>query len=106
MVDPPGQRSIDKADLMSASGQFSWPPAGRFVAVYGQDLMAADKCDLIGRDDQIRRLASPLVAPTSVIASAISPSPVPAGRDDTFLGGFGDVLVAFLSVVYRSQGVS
>ncbi len=42
MVDPPGQRSIDKADLMSANGQFSWPPAGRFVAVYGQDLMAAD----------------------------------------------------------------
>ena len=43
MVDPPGQRSIGKADLVSPSGQFSWPPAGRFVAVYGQDLMAADK---------------------------------------------------------------
>ena len=42
MVDPPGQRSIDDTDLMSASGQFPWPPAGRFVAVYGQDLMSAD----------------------------------------------------------------
>jgi len=28
---------------VSAGGQFSWPPAGRFMAVYGQDLMAADK---------------------------------------------------------------
>ena len=42
MVDPPERRSIGKADLVSANGQFSWPPAGRFVAVYGQDLMAAD----------------------------------------------------------------
>src|ERR1700674_1242544 len=43
VVDPPRQRSIGKADLVSASGQFPWPPAGSFVAVYGQDLMAADK---------------------------------------------------------------
>jgi hypothetical protein len=28
--------------LLSASGQFSSPPAGRFVTVYGQDVMAAD----------------------------------------------------------------
>lgn len=42
VVDPPGQLSIGKADLVSPSGQFSWPPAGRFVAVYGHDLMAAD----------------------------------------------------------------
>ena len=42
MVDPPGKRSIDKADLVSASGQFPWPPAGNYMAVYGQDLMAAD----------------------------------------------------------------
>ena len=45
MVDPPRQRSIGKADLVSASGQFPWPPAGSFVAVYGQDLMAADSPD-------------------------------------------------------------
>src|SRR5438309_2032187 len=42
VVDPPRQRSTEKADLVSASGQFPWPPAGNFVAVYGQDLMAAD----------------------------------------------------------------
>ena len=29
---------------MAASGQFSWPPAGSFVAAYGQNLMAADNC--------------------------------------------------------------
>ena len=37
---------MDRAGLLSASGQFSWPPAGRFVAVSGQDVMAAD---IIGR---------------------------------------------------------
>ena len=46
MVDPPRQRSLDKADPVSASRLFPWPPAGNFVAVYGQDLMAADMCDV------------------------------------------------------------
>jgi hypothetical protein len=41
-VDPPGQRSIGKADLVAASAQFSWPPAFSFLAVSVQDLMAAD----------------------------------------------------------------
>ena len=48
MVDPPRQRSIGKADLVSASGQFSCPPTGNFVAVYGQDLMAADRRSATG----------------------------------------------------------
>jgi hypothetical protein len=42
VVDPPRQRSIEKAELVSASGQFSCPPAGNSMAVYGQDLTAAD----------------------------------------------------------------
>ena len=29
-------------DLVTASGEFSWPPAGRLVTAYGEDLMAAD----------------------------------------------------------------
>jgi len=28
---------------VAASGQLSWPPPGRFVTVYGQDLVAADR---------------------------------------------------------------
>jgi len=32
---------------MAASGQFSCPPAGSFVAVSGQFLVAADSVDLI-----------------------------------------------------------
>jgi len=35
-------RSAKWADLATAAGQFSCPPAGRFVTVYGQDLTAAD----------------------------------------------------------------
>jgi hypothetical protein len=32
------------AGFLAASGQLSWPPPGRFVAAYGQDVMAADNC--------------------------------------------------------------
>src|SRR5712692_7135412 len=35
-------RSGGRAGFLSASGQLSWPPAGRFLTVYGQDVMAAD----------------------------------------------------------------
>ena len=31
-------------DLLSASGEIQWPPAGRFVAAYGEDLVAANIC--------------------------------------------------------------
>src|SRR5215207_10112852 len=41
-VDPPGQRSIGKADLVAATAQFAWPPAFSFLAVSVQDLTAAD----------------------------------------------------------------
>jgi hypothetical protein len=41
-VDPLGQRSIGKADLVAANAQFSWPPAFSFLAVSVQDLTAAD----------------------------------------------------------------
>lgn len=41
-MDPPGQRSIDQADLVAASVQFSWPPAFSSLAVSVQDLTAAD----------------------------------------------------------------
>ena len=27
---------------MTAAGEVSWPPAGSFLAAYGEDLMAAD----------------------------------------------------------------
>ena len=30
-----------RADLMAAAGQFSWPPAGSYLTVYGQFLVAA-----------------------------------------------------------------
>ena len=42
-MDPPGQRSIDQADLVAATAQFAWPPAFSYLAVSVQDLMAADK---------------------------------------------------------------
>ncbi|HEU5001970.1 MAG TPA: hypothetical protein VFW71_04240, partial [Actinomycetota bacterium] len=38
-----GRTSDGWADLLATAGQFSWPPAGRFVAVYGQFFMAANK---------------------------------------------------------------
>ena len=41
-MDPPGQRSIDQADLVAATAQFAWPPAFSYLAVSVQDLMAAD----------------------------------------------------------------
>jgi hypothetical protein len=37
-----GERSIDQADLVAATAQFSWPPAFSSLAVSVQDLMAAD----------------------------------------------------------------
>lgn len=43
-MDPRGQRSIGKADLVAANAQFSWPPAFSSLAVSIQDLMAADRC--------------------------------------------------------------
>jgi hypothetical protein len=45
--------------LLAASGQFPWPPTGRFVTAYGQDLMAADTLrgrDLVGRSERFRTL--------------------------------------------------
>jgi hypothetical protein len=37
---------------VAAAGELSWPSAGRFVSVYGEDLMAADTppetCRLVG----------------------------------------------------------
>ena len=39
----PGQRSIDLADLVAATAQFSWPPAFSSLPVSVQDLMAADR---------------------------------------------------------------
>ena len=41
-MDPPGQRSIDKADLVAATAPFSWPPAFSSLAVSVQNLMATD----------------------------------------------------------------
>ncbi len=40
--------------FVAASGQFPWPPVVRFVAVYGQNLMAADssgghRCEAVPR---------------------------------------------------------
>ena len=30
---------------MAAAGEVSWPPAGTFVAAYGENVMAADNLD-------------------------------------------------------------
>lgn len=44
MVDPTGQQVDYWGDLLAATGDFSWPPAGRLVTAHGEDLMAADTC--------------------------------------------------------------
>ena len=41
-VDPGGQWVSTRAGQLSATGQFCWPPAGRFMASTGHFLMAAD----------------------------------------------------------------
>jgi hypothetical protein len=42
MVDTPSPPTTGGADLVTATGQFSWPSAVRYLAVSGQFLMAAD----------------------------------------------------------------
>ena len=41
--EPVRQRTSCRADPMTVSGQLSCPPAGSFVAVSGQNFMAADR---------------------------------------------------------------
>jgi hypothetical protein len=36
-------RHTDRGDLVAVGGDFCWPSAGSFVAVYGEILMAADR---------------------------------------------------------------
>ena len=42
-MDPWGQLMSTRADLLSATGQFCWPPVGSYLSATGQFLMAADK---------------------------------------------------------------
>ena len=43
MGDPTQATDNYWGDLMAASGELRWPSAGRFVSVYGENLMAADR---------------------------------------------------------------
>ncbi len=43
MVDPTQATDNYWGDLTATAGDFSWPPAGRTMSVYGENLMAADK---------------------------------------------------------------
>ena len=41
-MDPGQERTSTRADLLAATGQNQWPPAGTYMAATGHDLMAAD----------------------------------------------------------------
>lgn len=57
---------------MTASGHFCWPPAGRFVTAYGQDLMAA------GTHLSRRSVAPPMAPNMAPSGPTISKAPVQA----------------------------
>jgi hypothetical protein len=59
---------------MATDGQFCWPPAGNFVAAYGQFFMAANRPDaesLLVRTSVICEFCEFYTRPISVIAACL-----------------------------------